>query len=219
MTQETFKPFPEDTRYSIGDHGSVIGARGHYLSNRCVSSSGYLKFALGRSGGEVLVHRAVAYAHGKMTREQYHAPFTWCVDHLNGDKADNRLENLEVVTYSQNGKRYYDSQKKKEDSNKLYIKQLEDRVEFLEMLMDQHRFLSHDMVSSYDVQLHDHTKDFHERMIEDAMKYLWREALDSKYFSIEELRLFGDGYKTVRVTLKRLFCNEVNLIASKKWIP
>lgn len=41
------------------------------------------------------------------------------IDHLNGIKHDNRVENLEVVTRSENSKRFWNSDKGKETRQKM----------------------------------------------------------------------------------------------------
>ena len=51
-----------------------------------------------------LVHRLVMYAFGEIRKYP-----EWEIDHLNGDSHDNRFENLEYVTSSENTKRAYAS--------------------------------------------------------------------------------------------------------------
>lgn len=59
----------------------------------CVSNE-YFKFRVRELGGSMPVHRAVFGMH--------HGYFPQEVDHINGDKLDNRIENLRAVSRSQN---------------------------------------------------------------------------------------------------------------------
>lgn len=109
---EEWRPFPGffDT-YEVSDHGSVRSVErsvrgtlgGSYtllphLMKQTVSNAGYMRVSLKACGKAFTrsVHRAVAQAFipnpsGKTQ-----------VNHINGDKTDNRVENLEWVTPKEN---------------------------------------------------------------------------------------------------------------------
>lgn len=55
---------------------------------------GYMKFRVREIGGSMLVHRAIFAMH--------HGYFPAEIDHINGNKLDNRIENLREVSRSQN---------------------------------------------------------------------------------------------------------------------
>lgn len=57
-----------------------------------VDSSGYKRFVF--NGKRYLVHRAIYFIHNKKLPKY--------LDHINGDKLDNRIENLREVTAQQN---------------------------------------------------------------------------------------------------------------------
>ena len=85
--------------YKISSHGKVIGLRGQELKPH-PNSKGYLRVLL-TIGDWVRwhrVHRLVATLFLKNDNPQHCKQ----VDHINGDKADNRASNLRWVSDSQN---------------------------------------------------------------------------------------------------------------------
>lgn len=90
-------------RYSVTDDGRVVGPRGRPLVPHINRKTGYSQLVLRINGKAslALVHRLVAEAfipnpYGKPT-----------VNHKNGDKTDNRAENLEWATRSENMRHAY----------------------------------------------------------------------------------------------------------------
>lgn len=75
-------------KYSISKQGTVFNSRGRQL--KVWDSTGYLACHYG------LIHRLIAleYIPNPLSKP--------CVNHKNGDKKDNRLENLEWCTHSEN---------------------------------------------------------------------------------------------------------------------
>ena len=88
---------PKDGGWEVSADGSVRNHKGVVRQHR--SSKGYPKVCL--AGKTVFVHRLVADAF-------VHKPeWAYEVNHLNGDKADNRAENLEWTTRSDNMRHAY----------------------------------------------------------------------------------------------------------------
>ena len=98
MDEELWKEWPQDPRIKVSNKGNVISCKrgaGHPLKVYHINS-GYQAVSAGFNGSTQLVHRMVAE--------------TWLgdpnhykqVNHINGDKDDNRVDNLEWVTQSQN---------------------------------------------------------------------------------------------------------------------
>ena len=104
MTTEQWKPIPSyEDYYAVSDHGRVMRTvegkstyAGRILTS-VMTVDGYLRVCLsgGRKGGAFSVHRLVLTAFkGERPDMQ--------VNHINGIKTDNRLENLEWVTLGDN---------------------------------------------------------------------------------------------------------------------
>lgn len=98
MEEELWREWPQDPRIKVSNMGNVISyKRGSgYPLKVTHDNHGYQRVGAGYHGWATLVHRLVAE--------------TWIpnpnhyrdVNHINGDKDDNRVENLEWVTHSQN---------------------------------------------------------------------------------------------------------------------
>ena len=81
--------------WHVSSHGRVCNSKG-VISNGTLRPDGYM--AAGVFQQTWLVHRVVKIAfHGLPTIDD-----AWRVHHIDGDRANNRLENLEYVTHSEN---------------------------------------------------------------------------------------------------------------------
>ena len=95
---ELFKPYPGSTRYQIGILGTVIGVSGRKMSP-VVNNRGYhrlLVYFPGKPRRNMSVHRLVAETFLGDPPDGHE------VNHKNGDKLDNRVQNLEWVSKSEN---------------------------------------------------------------------------------------------------------------------
>lgn len=90
------KPVVGMPQYEVDDQGRVFGEQGEL--SQWLSDSGYLKVGLYHAGKRkrLRVHRLVSNA---FIPNPDRKPF---VNHKNGDKTDNRVENLEWVTAKEN---------------------------------------------------------------------------------------------------------------------
>lgn len=99
------KQIPGHPGFYATDDGHIIGKRGKLLKGH-VDRCGYHEVLLSEDGStkNYLVHRLVLSAfHPKKFMDQYD------VNHINGNKLDNRLNNLEWATRSENIKHSYEN--------------------------------------------------------------------------------------------------------------
>ena len=95
---EQWKPYPFNNNYEVSDFGRVRNKKGLVLKQQ-VNPDGYYKLNLNRNSKKTTekVHRMVMYTFCWSDEAKY-----LTVDHLDCDKLNNRLDNLEWVTMRDN---------------------------------------------------------------------------------------------------------------------
>ncbi len=95
-----YKKHPYYSDYSADENGSVIGARGKFLKP-ILHHSGYNVLTIDKK--QFRWHRFVWECHnGLITNKEL------VINHIDGNKTNNRLENLELVSQSKNARHAFD---------------------------------------------------------------------------------------------------------------
>jgi len=105
-----YKKIPKWEHYLVGKSGEIFNTRTGKFKKPCKDHKGYLRVRLinGRNNGATKkLHRLVAQAFLETYSEKLQ------VNHKNCIKDDNRIDNLEMVTQSQNTKHAWDNNRMK----------------------------------------------------------------------------------------------------------
>jgi len=102
-----WKIYPENTDYEVSSTGKVRRVSTGNIIKPHTAKKGYYRISLywGNVLRARLVHRMVLYSFSSDWEDHIHDP----VNHKNGKKKDNRLENLEWTDNSRNVKHAYDN--------------------------------------------------------------------------------------------------------------
>jgi hypothetical protein len=98
MADETFVVIAKYPRYLVSNFGMVKNAKTGKVLRGCPDENGYLTACLCDADGKhtVTIHRLVALAFLDNVHDKR------CVDHINGNRADNHVSNLRWATSLEN---------------------------------------------------------------------------------------------------------------------
>lgn len=95
----TWKVLPSNSNYAVSDDGQIMSLRANKILSPKHNWDGYLRIQIWGhcSCRFVVVHRLIAEAF--LPKPDFENPV---INHKNGNKSDNRVENLEWVTQQEN---------------------------------------------------------------------------------------------------------------------
>lgn len=120
-----------EERYIIYENGEIFDTKRKKYCRKRINKKGYHRVYLNNIGKNVYVHRLVLCKYCPVENEIYLQ-----VNHKNGNKIDNRLENLEWVTQSENIKHAFNNNLvsrigTKNSQNKLTVEDVQEIIQKL----------------------------------------------------------------------------------------
>lgn len=103
--------------YMISNRGRVYSTKREIVLSQNINNKGYCRVSLKHIENGVnllgkrqyLVHVLVVKAFGDKRKQKYNQEYN--IDHVDGNKQNNTIENLELVSHSENMLRYYERYK------------------------------------------------------------------------------------------------------------
>lgn len=111
-------PIKDYENYFIYDNGDVFNSDTGKMLKGSIGENGYKYYRLSKDGKKKMfyAHRLVAEA---FLENLDNLPV---VNHIDGDKLNNNVQNLEWTSYSENTQAWHNQKKKKNRNSKIYIK-------------------------------------------------------------------------------------------------
>ncbi len=220
---ERFKKIEGFENYSISSLGrvrrdvTVTNARAGYFLALVPTRDGYMAVALSRpkhKGKTAIVHRLVAAAFIGPIPEKY------VVNHKNGVRHDNRVENLEIITCSENVRHAYEVLGRKPTRAKL----AETEAEEIRIRADAGELLK-DLADEYDIT---------PAMVSNIVRgRAWKsvpgtirtftdrkakvELTEAQVVEMRHLRAGGVKLKELAVQFNITICGAANIVRGKTW--
>jgi hypothetical protein len=98
------REIPDLPDYFITKDGKILSSRKNIIRKETIHTNGYIYYQINKKS--YVAHRLVYKTYIGKIKKGY------VIDHINGNKTDNRLDNLEMVTSKENTKRWAERTKK-----------------------------------------------------------------------------------------------------------
>ena len=101
IDRKKFYKHPVFDNYAANKNGEIINVKTGRIIRMSKSGSGYLKFSL---SNKKKLEKTITYYNHRFVYEVFKGPIPKCLetDHMNGNKTDNRIKNLQLLTHQQN---------------------------------------------------------------------------------------------------------------------
>ena len=130
LPNEVFKPIPNYTDYLLSNMGRCYSTKSNQILKFNLNNAGYVRYDLRVSNkpfrkhifAHINVVRMFGDSKGKLlTKEVLKTErlsfFNLNIDHIDGDKLNNKQSNLEIVSHAENMRRLYERQRREFEEN------------------------------------------------------------------------------------------------------